>query len=67
MIERLNAILSDLQKYKRNRDVVMNSCINERLSNSLEVYYKELYNNLNYLLFKDEIRVLKEYNKMSGD
>lgn len=66
MIDRLNSILSDLQKHKRNREDVMNSCINERLSNSLEVYYNELYNNLNYLVFKDGIRVLKEYNKISG-
>ena len=67
MIGILNSILFDLQKHKRNREDVMNSCINERLSSSLEVYYDELYNNLNYLVFKDGIRVLKEYNKISGD
>ena len=67
MVSKLDSILSDLHRHKRNRDDVMMDCINERLSNSLEVYYNELYNNLNYLVFKDGIRVLREYNKISGD
>jgi hypothetical protein len=67
MIDILKSILSDLQKYKRDREDVMSACINDRLSSSLESYYNELYSNLNYLVFKDGIRVLKEYNKISGD
>lgn len=52
--------------HKRNRDELMEHYINKRLSKSLEVYYKELYDNLDYLVQKSGIRVLKQLNKVGG-
>ena len=60
-------MLDDLSKYKRNKQDLMEFYVNERLSKSLEVYYSELYNSLNYLIYKNDLRVLKTYNKLNGD
>ena len=66
MLQRLYCFLDDLSKHKRDRDKLMEFYINDRLSKSIEVYYKELYNSLNYLVSKNNIRVLREFNKISG-
>lgn len=63
----LYGFLEDLSKYKRNKQDLLEFYINDRLSKSLEVYYSELYNNLNYLISKNDLRVLKTFNKINGE
>lgn len=67
MLNLLNSFLNDLSKYKRNKKDLMEFYINDRLSKSLEVYYSELYNSLSYLASKNDLRVLKTFNKINGD
>jgi hypothetical protein len=67
MLNLLNSFLNDLSKYKRNKKDLMEFYINDRLSKSLEVYYSELYNSLSYLVSKNDLRVLKTFNKINGD
>ena len=62
----LDSMLLDLSKHKRNRDELMHYYVNMRLSKSLEVYYKELSENLDYLAGKNGLRVLRQLNRMSG-
>lgn len=63
-VNTLNGMIKDLSNHKRDRYSLMEFYINDRLSKSLDVYYKELYDSLSYLSKKEGIRILKEYNKM---
>lgn len=65
MTDKLNSFLIDLSQYKHNREDLMKTYIQERLSKSLVTYYDELYNNLTYLMKKEDLKVLKEYNKIN--
>ena len=65
MIDKLNSFLIDLSRHKHNREDLMKTYIQERLSKSLVTYYDELYNNLTYLMKKEDLKVLKEYNKIN--
>ena len=65
MTDRLNSFLTDLSHYKHSREDLMKHYIQERLSKSLVKYYDELYNNLTYLMKKEDLKVLKEYNKIN--
>ena len=65
MIDKLNSFLIDLSQHKHNREDLMKTYIQERLSKSLVTYYDELYNNLTYLMKKEDLKVLKEYNKIN--
>ena len=60
----LNNMLKDLSKYKRNKKDLLEMYINDRLSKSLETYYSELSNSLAYLVKKNELRVLKNMDKL---
>lgn len=63
-IDTLNNMLNTLSKYKRNKDDLIELYINERLEKSLKTYYLELYNSLDYLLSKNDLRVLKNVDKV---
>lgn len=63
-IDTLNSMLNTLSKYKRNKDDLIELYINERLEKSLKTYYLELYNSLDYLLSKNDLRVLKNVDKV---
>lgn len=67
MLNILYGFLNDLSHYKRDKNDLMEFYINDRLSKSLEVYYSKLYNSLSYLIKKDDLRVLKTFNKLNGD
>ena len=54
-----NNMLDSLSEHKRNRKQVLIDSINDRLNNSLNVYYSELENSLSYLNSKDSFRVIK--------
>ena len=60
----LNNMLKDLSKYKRDKKDLLEMYINDRLSKSLETYYSELSNSLTYLVKKNELRVLKNMDKL---
>ena len=60
----LNNMLKDLSKYKRDKKDLLEMYINDRLSKSLETYYSELSNSLAYLVKKNELRVLKNMDKL---
>lgn len=60
----LNSMLKDLSKYKRDKKDLLEMYINDRLSKSLETYYSELSNSLAYLVKKNELRVLKNMDKL---
>lgn len=65
--EMLYGMLSDLSLHKRDRVSVLYSCIDDRLSKSLKVYYDELYYSMYYLLNKkNDLRILRELNKING-
>ena len=59
----LNNMLKDLSKYKRDKKDLLEMYINDR-SKSLETYYSELSNSLAYLVKKNELRVLKNMDKL---
>ena len=63
MIEKLNSVLNDLNEHKRNRDEVFAMCVQKRLENSVEVYYKEIRQSLNRMYKKDEVRLLKKLTR----
>ena len=63
-IDTLNSMLNTLSKYKRNKYDLIELYINERLEKSLKTYYLELYNSLDYLLSKNDLRVLKNVDKV---
>ena len=61
----LNNMLKDIEKYKRCKKDLMEYYIQERLSKSLETYYKQLSYSLEYLISKDNLKVLKNSNKLN--
>ena len=58
-IYELTDIKKELQKYKRNKQEVLFSCINERLNKSLITYYKTLSASFDYVSKQNEIKFLK--------
>lgn len=64
MIDKLNKMLDDISKYKRNRNELLEIYIKDRLNKSLETYYNQLSYSLEYLISKDDLRVLKSLNKV---
>lgn len=58
-MENLERILKDLSAHHRDKTTLMVDAINERITKSVEVYYKELTNSLAYLAKKDGAKVLK--------
>ena len=59
----LLTLLEDMKYYHRDKEKLLPMYINERLNDSLQVYYKELSNTVSYLSDKDKLRVLKSLNK----
>lgn len=63
MINHLNSILRDLQECSSNKNEVMQQCINQRLNDSVRVYYDELTKSCEYLQKKNELKVMKKMVK----
>jgi NADH dehydrogenase FAD-containing subunit len=64
MLNNLNKMLSDISKYKRNKDDLLEVYIKERLNKSLETYYNQLSSSLEYLVSKDGVKVLKNSDRI---
>ena len=62
-IDVVMGIKEDLQKYKRNREELHRIYIEKRLNESLTAYYKELIDSINFLEYKDSLRLLRNLNK----
>ena len=56
-------MLKDLSSYHRDKNILLQFYINQRLNDSLKVYYKELSQSIDYLSDKNNIRVLKKLNE----
>lgn len=67
MLNKLNNMLIDLSKYKRNRNVLFEMYIKERLDKSLEVYYNHLNYSLDLLSRKDSLKVMRQSNKLKEE
>lgn len=64
MLDKLNAILKDLESHKGNSNVdVLYEAIQKRLEKSLQTYYKELMDSFQLLEKKNSVRMLKKINK----
>ena len=57
-------MLEDLLNHKRDRKKILKESVENRLNDSLMVYYSELKHSLEYLGSKNSVRVMKESNKM---
>ena len=64
MTNRFNKMLNDLSKYKRDKNSLMQMYIENRLNKSLETYYSQLNSSLESLLGSDELKVLRQSNKI---
>ena len=64
---KLLEIKQELEKHDRDKNSLLQYYINNRLSQSLRSYYKELNDSYNYLDRKDSLKTLKQLNKDSYD
>lgn len=64
MLKKLNRMINDLSKYKRDKNSLLEMYIKERLDKSLEVYYNQLNYSLDVLMKRDSLRVMKQSNKL---
>ena len=61
----LNKMLKDLDNYKeKDKNILLEKYVNNRLSKSLQVYYDSLIKSLNSLVDKDAYKVLKSISKL---
>lgn len=58
--DRLLSMKEELSEHKRDRSELKKYYIQERLSSSLQSYYKEINSSYSYLRHKDEVKVVKE-------
>lgn len=59
----LLSILKDLDCYKRDKNNLLSTYIEERLSQSLKTYYKELSASVNYLANKNNSKIIGKINE----
>lgn len=59
-ISELNEMLEDLRKYKRPKEELAEMYVTERLSKSLNTYYKTVRDSLSYLTDKNALKVAKK-------
>lgn len=61
----LNRMLKDLDNYReKDKSILLEKYVNDRLSKSLQVYYDSLIKSLNSLVDKDAYKVLKSISKL---
>ena len=61
----LNRMLKDLDNYReKDKSILLEKYVNDRLSKSLQVYYDSLIKSLNSLTNKDAYKVLKSISKL---
>lgn len=56
-------ILEELNTYNRKKSTLLDSYISERLDKSLSTYQNDISKSLEYLIYKDNSKVLKNLNK----
>ena len=56
-------MLKDLNNCNHSRDFLYNESVKDRLNKSIIAYYRSIMNSSKYLQFKDELKVLRAYNK----
>lgn len=59
----LKDMLNELKGYKRDKNVLMEGYINDRLNKSLKSYYSEISDSLTYLQTKSSANVMRKANK----
>lgn len=59
MIIDIEAILEELQLYKRTKSELIINYIKERLDNSFNTYYNEIVNSFHYVAKNDDLKILK--------
>lgn len=59
----LKDMLNELKGYKRDKNVLMEGYINDRLNKSLKSYYSEVSDSLTYLQTKSSANVMRKANK----
>lgn len=60
----LNEILDDLSHHHRSRSELKLLYLNERLSKSLITYYRELIKTFEYLSYREEDNLMREYKRV---
>lgn len=61
----LNRMLKDLDNYReKDKSILLEKYVNDRLSKSLQVYYDSLIKSLNSLTNKDAYKVLQSISKL---
>lgn len=61
----LNRMLKDLDNYReKDKSILLEKYVNDRLSKSLQVYYDSLIKSLNSLINKDAYKVLQSISKL---
>ena len=61
----LNRMLKDLDNYReKDKSILLEKYVNDRLSKSLQVYYHSLIKSLNSLTNKDAYKVLQSISKL---
>lgn len=61
----LNRMLKDLDNYReKDKSILLEKYVNDRLSKSLQVYYDSLIKSLNSLINKDACKVLQSISKL---
>ena len=61
--DKLYNILDELQKYKGSPNSLMAKCVEQRLNTALEVYIDSIDKSCQYLMHKDDVKVLKKLNR----
>lgn len=59
MIIDIEAILEELQLYKRSKSELITNYVKERLDNSFNTYYNEIVNSFHYVTKNDDLKILK--------
>lgn len=66
MINLIQNMISELQDYKHDKSVLMQTYISDRLNSSFDTYSKELQQSILFLTQKHEKSLLKRLNKIDN-
>lgn len=59
----LKHILTELQHYKRDKQVILETAIQKRLDKSLQSYYQDLVESYDFLVNCNSLRMAKRLNR----
>lgn len=63
MLKKAERILNELQQYKRPKEEILRTAIQDKLNTSVKLYYEELSSSITRLAYRKADYVLKEINK----